>query len=224
MNDDAGRGLGLRTLSDGTRVELRFIRPDDRAELAAGFARLSPQARYQRFLAVKNDLDDRTLDFLTNVDNENHVAVVAVTESHDLKKEIGLGIGRFIRLTAEPDVAECAVTVADEAQGKGLGRILLHVLAELARERGIRTIRAEVLADNAAIRKLLGEVGAVARSSFGETMVLEVPLEPVPDGSDHHKGHPLRRLLRAAAETLASLHPPDEPGGSEASVRAKSPS
>jgi GNAT superfamily N-acetyltransferase len=211
MSPGAVGGMGPRRLSDGTRVELRFIRPDDRAELAAAFARLSPKARYQRFLAVKNELDERTLKFLTEVDGKDHLAVVAVTDSHDMKREVGIGIGRIIRLAAEPDVAECAVTVADEAQGKGLGRMLLQVLAELAREQGIRTIRAEVLASNAAIRRLLAEAGAVVRSSFGETMILEVPLEPVPDASEGHKGHPLRRILRAAAEALAQLHPPDDP-------------
>ena len=193
------------TLSDGTRAELRLFRPGDEVELVRGFEHLSPASRYARFLSPKRTLDGRDLAALTKVDDD-HVIVVAVTDSADLKTDVGLGIGRFIRLPGpRSDVAEGAVTVVDSAQNKGVGRALLEAIAELAKEHGIRAIRAEVLAANSRIRKLLVEAGGTVVEDCGETLVFEVPLDPLPDASESAREHPLRRLLRAAAEALAAL-------------------
>jgi GNAT superfamily N-acetyltransferase len=202
------------TLADGSRAELRLWRPDDAPALLRGFASLSSASRHARFLAAKTELDDADVAALTAVDGVDHVVVVAVADSPDLKTDVGLGIGRFLRLPRAPgdaregpsDVAEGAVTVADAAQNKGVGRALLEALAELAREHGIRALRAEVLASNARIRRLLEEAGGVVIEDHGETLEFEVALDdPLPDASEAARAHPLRRLLRAAAEAFAAL-------------------
>jgi GNAT superfamily N-acetyltransferase len=197
-------------LGDGTRVTLRLIQKEDGPALRRAFARLSPMSRYRRFLTDTRELTEEMIHYLTEIDGQDHVAGVATTDSLDLKSEVGLGVARFIRLKDEPEVAEAAVTVLDECQGKGIARLLLRALTQAARERGIRTIRAEVLAENRPMRKILDEVGAVVREDDGETLVFDVPLEwqaeePAPD-SDRH--HPLRRLLRAAAESFSALGGP----------------
>jgi GNAT superfamily N-acetyltransferase len=199
------------TLADGTRVTLRMIRPEDKPEIRRQFQRLSASSRYRRFLSVAPDLPAEALRYLTEVDGINHVAIVATGDSHDLKHEVGLGIGRFVRLPGEPHVAEAALTVIDEAQRKGLGRLLLEVLVEAARERGIRVFRATVLAENAPIRHILDEAGAIVREHEGSTLVFDVPLgedEAPADGPPSGVGdrqHPLRRLLRSAAESILAI-------------------
>lgn len=191
------------TLGDGTRVVLRFIRPEDAAELRRGFHALSPESRYRRFLTGAAELTDEKLRYLTDTDGVNHVAVVAVTDSLDLKSELGLGVARFVRLPAEPEVAEAAVTVVDDMQGKGIGRLLLVLLGKVARDRGVRTIRAEVLASNTPVREILREVGAVVRSDDGVTLAVDIPLDAAGDGA--HRESPARRVLRAFAASLSSL-------------------
>ena len=211
------------TLADGTRVTLRFIRPDDAEMLLRGFDRLSPASRYHRFLTGMAHLSADMVRYLTEIDGDRHVAIVATTESLDLKSEIGLGVARFIRLPGEPDAAESAVTVIDDAQGKGLGRLLLAALARAALDRGVKTFRAEVLASNAPMRAILGEVGARVRSDEEGSLVCDIPLawpantaaiaaELDPVESERRgraieavEEHPLRRLLRAAAESLEAL-------------------
>ena len=195
-------------LPDGTAVEVRAIRADDRDELAREFQKLSPASRYARFLAAKGTLGEEELRFLTEVDGSDHVAIVAVSESPDLKREVGLGVARFIRLP-DTDVAEAAVTVSDAAQNRGLGRLLLQVLASLAQERKIRAFRAEVLADNARMRKILDDAGGSIVEDHGATIVIDVPIEPLPRAGVEHREHPLRRILRAAAEAISALGPPD---------------
>src|SRR3954447_19399843 len=109
-------------------VVIRPLEPADREELAAGFARLSPESRYRRFFAPVAQLSERQLDYLTRVDQHDHVALVAV----DDETGEGVGVARFVRTA--PGVAEPAVVVADDHQHQGVGRALLDRLVERARE------------------------------------------------------------------------------------------
>jgi GNAT superfamily N-acetyltransferase len=199
-------------LDDGTKVTLRLIRPDDGEPLRQGFNRLSPTSRYRRFLSGMSELSDDMVHYLTEVDGVNHVAVVATTDSLDLKTEIGLGVARVIRLAEDPTVAEAAVTVSDDAQHRGIGRLLVRTVAEAAYERGVRTIRAEVLASNAPMRRLLDELSAVVRSDDGTTLIFDVPLEwhriALHEGALADDEHPLLRLFRVVAQSLAQLGGP----------------
>lgn len=196
-----------RTLDDGTVVRLRLARPTDREEFRRAFGALSTQSRYQRFFTIQAQLTDEMLDYLTRLDGYDHVAIVASAESFDLKEERGLGVARFIRLKDEPGVAEAAVTVVDAMQGKGLGKILLSVLADAARERGVHVFRGEVLRDNLPMRALLEQAGATVKRDEGMTLVFDTPLD-VPHGPETRaeigREHPLRQLLRAAAEAIAA--------------------
>jgi GNAT superfamily N-acetyltransferase len=194
-------------LGDGTRVTLRFIRPEDAEELRRSFARLSPRSRYQRFLGGVPELTEGMLAYLTQIDAVNHVAIVATTDSLDLKSEVGLGVARFVRLDGEPEVAEAAVTVIDDMQGRGVGRLLLTALAGQALARGVRAFRGEVLAENTRICRLLAEVGATTRAAEGQTLVFDVPLQDPVDAPANAASHPLRRLLRAAAQSLGMVGP-----------------
>lgn len=199
-------------LGDGTKLTLRLIRPEDGEPLRRGFSRLSPTSRYRRFLSGISELSDEMVRYFTEVDGVNHVAVVATTDSLDLKTEIGLGVARVIRLEGEPTVAEAAVTVSDDAQRKGIGRLLVRTIAEAALERGVKTIRAEVLATNAPMRRLLDEVSAVVRSDDGTTLVFDIPLEwhrkALNEGAIGDDDHPLLRLFRALAQSLAQITGP----------------
>ena len=188
-------------LDDGTPVTLRNIRPSDAAELRRGFERLSPGSRYRRFLASRNTLSDETLRYLTCVDGHDHGAIVAITRAAD-GTEVGLGIARFIRMADDPEVAEAALTVIDDAQGKGLGRILALALARAASAQGIARFRGEILAANEPVQQLLDEAGAVVRPSGDGSLVFDVELDPP---EPQRLEHTARRLLRAAASQVLGL-------------------
>ena len=49
-------------LADGTRANLRLIRPDDRERLAKAFANLSGETRVARFHTSKQRLTERELE------------------------------------------------------------------------------------------------------------------------------------------------------------------
>ncbi len=210
-------------LADGTRVTLRPLFPEDREGLRRAFLETSPKTRYLRFLGVVGDLSEAMLRYLTDVDQVNHVAIVATTTTDDLKEERGLGVARFIRVEGEPDVAEAAVTVVDAMQKRGLGTLLVRELAEAAKLRGIKRLRADVLADNESMRAILDAAGAKpqARSSGAGMIAYDVEL-----GSDGGRSlsPPLLAILRGAAQTLAvtlrRMLPPESPVVEERSAAA----
>ncbi len=185
------------TLKDGTQVTLRMIRPSDRSSLKSGIARLSPESRYRRFFAQLGEPTDDMLDYLTNVDGKDHVAIVAERDSLDLKTVEPLGVARFIRLPTAPNVAEAAVTVGDWFHHRGLGKLLSATMAEAAVERGITKFRGEVLATNAPMRHLLEEIGAEQVGGSDGTVAFDVSLT---DGTEP-RGR-LERVIRAAGEQM----------------------
>jgi nucleotide-binding universal stress UspA family protein len=158
------------TLRDGSRVEIRPLEPDDRDALADAFERLSPESRYRRFFSPVAKLRRRDLDYLTRVDHHDHEALVAV----DPATGEGVGVARYVRVG--PDVAEPAITVADDWQGRGLGGRLLGALASRAREEGIRRFEAPVLASNTEAIRLLERLGRTDRRNDGREVQLTITL------------------------------------------------
>jgi len=196
-------------LADGERIVLRYIQPSDAPELRRQFLALSPETRYRRFFGPIEDLDPHMLDYLTRVDGVDHVAIVAGIESLDLKSETGIGVARFVRTKQDPKVAEYAVTVIDQMQGKGVGTLLTRAAAAAARARGVERFRCVVLKDNEAVVKALREIGAIEKESDEGAIVFDVPLAVAEQPSI------IRRLLRIAASQvnvfLRRLLPPPAP-------------
>jgi RimJ/RimL family protein N-acetyltransferase len=176
-------------LRDGARVVLRPVRPDDRELLVEGFAHLSQASRYQRFLAPMDTLSGPMIDYLVDVDHHDHEAIAAI----DPETGRGIGVARFVRLQDRPDVAEAAVTVVDEWQGRGVGTQLLGALAARAREEGIGTFTAIVLASN---REMLDVLEPVAHVHVVDRQTGTVQIEvDVPGAGETER---IRELLRAA--------------------------
>jgi RimJ/RimL family protein N-acetyltransferase len=187
---DAARELALR---DGTRILVRPILPEDKQALREGFDRLSARSRYRRFLTSLEHLSDRQLRDLTEVDYVDHMAWVAVDASRPERP--GIGVARYVRLPEEPTAAEAAVTVLDEYQGRGIGTILLRLLAGSARAHGIRCFRGHVLAENAPMMEVLQGLGARVAQE-GTLLRVEVP---IPATADELPDTPTGRVFKSVA-------------------------
>ena len=160
----------------GDEVLIRPIRPDDKARLLDAFERLSPESRYRRFLFPIRRLPAAQLRYLTEVDHHAHEALQGV----DPLTDEGVGVARFVRSPGDPTVAEVAVTVVDDWQGRGLGTALLHDLAARAREEGIERFSGSVLAENEPMIELLRGLGDV-RTTGCDHGVVELLID-LPDG------------------------------------------
>lgn len=190
-------------LKDGTRAYIRLVCPSDKSHLIRGFGRLSPESRYMRFMGAKQELSAKELRYLTEVDQLDHFAIGAMRVLPD-GSEDGIGIARLIRLREEPAVAEAAVAVIDEMQGKGLGRHLLKRLAEAAHERGIERLRCELFANNRRVRALLEELAEQTFASEEDGVVtLDLTL-PTPTVGERMRNVLLRSGLSRAFKLVAS--------------------
>lgn len=134
-------------LSDGARVRLRPIRPDDALRLERLLHRLSPLTRYRRFFTPVPRPDLDVIDRLVHVDYTDRLAMIA-----EVDDEV-IGVARYDRVTA--DEAEVAVVVEDAWQGRGVGTRLLWRLSAAARERGLQAFVAEVQGENRPMMRLL---------------------------------------------------------------------
>ena len=170
--------LPLNTaLNDGTPIVIREIGPDDRCLLQEGFAQLSEQSRFNRFLAPHPRLTDAELDLFTRPGDLSHFAIGAVGGPRDAP--VPLASARFVGLPDDPKRAEIALTVVDRHHRKGLGRRLLLLLGEEARPRGIEAFTALVHRDNLAVQSLFRTLGGqpIDRATPEVEWLLPLPLQ-----------------------------------------------
>jgi GNAT superfamily N-acetyltransferase len=168
---------------------IRPIDPDDKDRLLEGFGRLRDRSRYRRFLSPHAVMSASELRYFTEVDHHDHEALVAIEPD----TQLGVGVARYVRSTTDPTVAELAIVVVDEWQGKGVGGRLTAALADRARAEGITSFSALVLAENDVMLSLLEDLGSV-REVHREQGTVELTVELPEKGLGR-----LRRVLRAVA-------------------------
>lgn len=145
---------------DGRDVVVRPIRPED-AQMEQAFVRgLSPEAKYFRFMHGLQELTPAMLVRFTQIDYDREMAFVAIAEVSGVKTQVGVA-----RYSARPDRESCefAIVVADAWRGRGLGGYLMSALIACASRRGLGVMEGEVLADNAAMLRLIARLGFSVR-------------------------------------------------------------
>ena len=145
------------SLRDGTPVCLRAIKPDDKDGFERGFRRLSARTIQRRFFSAVSALTPQDLRYFTELDFTNHVGLVVTIEQ--AATEILIAVGRFVRLSANPEDAEVAFIVADEYQHRGAATLLLRHLIPIARTLGIRRFVAVVQHDNRDMLRVFEQTG-----------------------------------------------------------------
>jgi RimJ/RimL family protein N-acetyltransferase len=139
------------TLKNGVAVTIRDLRPDDRERMAKAVRNLDRESIYTRFFSYRSELTEAGLDRIMRFDSEREVVlVVTIGAGAD---ETVIGSGRYVVSSAEQGErsAEVAFMVEEDYHGLGIAGRLLRHLAEIAREHGIASLEAEVLALNAAM-------------------------------------------------------------------------
>ncbi|MBM3548671.1 MAG: GNAT family N-acetyltransferase [Alphaproteobacteria bacterium] len=161
-------------LRDGTQLFFHAITPDDRACIAAGFERLSAASRQSRFLRPMARLDSATLDYLSAVDGNKHLAVGASSSSDER-----VGLARCVRLADEPGTAEIAVTILDDWQRRGVAPVLATELARWADAVAIRKFRALFSYENHAVARLLAGAGVTFEPDGGGMIRADIEVSAI---------------------------------------------
>ena len=144
------------TLPSGETLALRPVRHDDVALEEAFVRSLSRETGYQRMLTGGLKVTPEWLDRMTHIDYEHHMAFAVTTSSAGAEQFVA--VGRYVVDAGKPS-AEFAVVVADAWQRKGLGRRLLQVLLEHARDAGMDEMTGVVLATNTPMLRLAHSMG-----------------------------------------------------------------
>lgn len=157
----------IGTLADGRTV---LVRPLGRADAAADRAflsSLSPEARRDRFLGQVRCPGAALMERLTDIDYVNDVALAAIAPNPGEPRAARsqrriVGVSRYA-VDANRDDCECAVAVADDWRGVGLGTLLMQRLIQIARERGLATMRSIDFASNTRMQGLARRLGFTVR-------------------------------------------------------------
>jgi len=165
----------------GEEVKLRLVNKEDAALLVEMFHRLSSESKRLRFHLYTTKLTEEQVwqaaRVLSDLDPRKQVAVVA-TINEAGGQEHAVGVARFVRASVEDEEAEVAIVIRDDFQRKGLGKHLLAILAEKARELGIAYFSAWVRSENIRLMKLIKSMELKNMESdtrHGETKI-RVPL------------------------------------------------
>ena len=161
----AGTGFQPRSLelTDGTKVLVRPIVPEDEPLLHEAVAAMSERTVYFRFFSPLKRMPDALAHRLAVVDYSDRFALVATDKPHG--KERIVGVARYDRVV-NTDVAEVAVAVIDEFQRRGLGSALMTILGKVATEHRIKTFTLIVLPENQQMLGLLRKMGWIHRAKL----------------------------------------------------------
>ena len=93
---------------------------------------------------------------MTQIDYDREIAFVALVKQDG--KDVEMGVARY---AINPDKTSCefALVIADAFQNRGLGNILMQLLIDTGRSKGLRYIDGEVLAHNTGMLKLMQRLG-----------------------------------------------------------------
>ena len=141
-------------LSNGVRVELRPVQPQDSPLLSAMIARLSPQTKYNRFHGAIHHLTSTLLRYLSCVDQYRHVAFVLTTQQNG-EEHIIADARYVVDEGACAESAEFAIMVDDHWQRFGLAEHAIHALTVAASKNGLRWLHGDVLAENCPMLALM---------------------------------------------------------------------
>jgi acetyl coenzyme A synthetase (ADP forming)-like protein len=159
-------------LKDGGTVRIRPIVPADAPALQVFVQNMSVQSSYFRFFRVKHELTKEELEIFSAIDYEHEMAFVAILDGQLV------GVGRYTGGPGNPAEAEVAFTVSDDMQGRGIGTVLVFRIAAYARERGITSFKAYVLADNHAMMRVFRSAGfALTREIDEGVYTVTIPTE-----------------------------------------------
>jgi acyl-CoA synthetase (NDP forming)/GNAT superfamily N-acetyltransferase len=187
-------------LADGTTIEIRQARVSDFDAVRDMHAAMSPDNTYLRFFSMSRMAGEREAQRICREPAADHLALVA-WQAGEL-----IGVASYEAGRA-PDAPEIAFAVADHAHHRGVATLMLEHLVSAARARGIRTLAAEVLAENAAMLQVFADAGLRARRKSADG-VTELAFDlPVGDADPGWEPYLDAVALREGWADVASLRP-----------------
>jgi acyl-CoA hydrolase/GNAT superfamily N-acetyltransferase len=157
------------TLRAGMKILFRPIKPTDEAMMQELFYSLSEDSIYYRFFHRTQVMPHKKVQRFTTIDYQKDMAIVGVVEEYGREKIIA--VGRYA-LESESNMAEAALLVQDEWQGRGIGTRLLKYLIQIAKSRKIAGFKAQIMADNKAPLHMAHKTGYTVETTLEDGVFL----------------------------------------------------
>jgi acetyltransferase len=155
LRDQTDLGQAVHVLC-GEKVTVRPARPQDSCMIQDYIRGLSPASRRNRFLGALNEVSANELYRMTHSDRGSHPVLIAenIVQGHCTM----IGEARY---AAAPDGFQCefAVSVDEAWRRKGLGTLLVGIVAFRAQTLGLRYLIGDVFRSNEAMIKLTRKTG-----------------------------------------------------------------
>jgi len=143
------------TMTDGTQVTIRPIRPEDEPLMIDFHGRLSDRSVYLRYfqpLKLTQRTAHERLTRICFIDYDREMALVTEFKRPDGSSEI-LAVGRLSKLHGTEE-AEIAVLVRDEYQHRGLGTEIVSRLLQIAKDEKLKFVASTMLGVNREMRAI----------------------------------------------------------------------
>ena len=191
-------------LADGSTAEIRPAAAGDFEAVREMHRAMSPDNLYLRFFSM-SPAADQEASRICRAPAADHAALLAW-----LAGEL-VGVASY-ECEGTSGTAEFAVAVADHIHLRGVATLLLEHLVSAARDQGIRTFTAEVLAENSAMLKVFTDAGLHARRRWADgvaELAFDLPGDAADPGWEAYLDAVADREGRA---DVASLRPLFAPG------------
>ena len=150
------------------RLRITDLERGDTATVLEIFNGMSETSRFRRFHTGQPAMAPRMMRRLADIDPGCHVAHIALLDGRPV------GLVRWIRFPGQPDVADLALEVIDDAHGRGVGRALVRRAAASASAAGITDFLAYIAVGNRSVRDWATARGAVTDPEDDAAMRLPV--------------------------------------------------
>jgi acyl-CoA synthetase (NDP forming)/GNAT superfamily N-acetyltransferase len=170
MNPLTGGSGVYALLTDGTTIEIRPARPEDRDAVRQMHAAMSPDNIYLRFFNLSPRAAEQEAARVCREPGDDHATLLAWLGSQLV------GVASY-EPTGTPGIAEIAAAVADHMHGRGVATLLLEHLVSIARQRKLVAFTTQTLAINAAMLRVLADSGLPADRELADGLIdFTIPL------------------------------------------------
>jgi acetyltransferase len=162
-------------MTDGTEVLIRPIRPEDEPGIAEFHKQLSERSvrlRYFQPLQLGQRTAHERLVRVCFGDYDRELALIVERRLPAGTSEV-LAVGRLSKIPGQTG-SEFAILISDAWQHRGLGTELLRRLIQIGKDEKVSSITADILPDNADMRRVCEKVGFRLKYQPGDSVVRAV--------------------------------------------------
>ncbi len=149
---------------DGLNARIRPIKPSDESMIQDLFYNLSESSVYFRYFAPRRSMPHENLQRYVNVSEDDGLSLVVVTGPRETERIIAESRYMF---GSDKEFADVAFMVDENFHGRGIATFLLKHMIEIAKEKGIKGLKADVLDSNSPMLAVFNKLPYVQHRQVG---------------------------------------------------------